>query len=158
MLKDLSESEECITVNHPHLKDFSNWKEQFQGFFGDDFWNNFDGIFQNQLTQYNLYQGDNELLCVMNIPGINNLDDINVFVNQNILEVEGKINLQYKGFKLVQEGIFQGPFKREVELPYVVRDDRVDANYQHGLLIIHLHKQIPTEQRKSKVSIKTIKE
>jgi HSP20 family protein len=145
-------------MNHPYLKDFSNWKDQFQGFFGDQFWNNFDGILQNQLTQYNLYQGDNELLCVVNVPGVNKLDDINVFVNQNMLEVEGKINLHYKGFKLVQEGIFQGNFKREVELPYIVRDDRVDANYQHGLLIIHLHKQIPTEPKKNKVPIKKIEE
>ncbi|WP_456276935.1 Hsp20/alpha crystallin family protein [Bacillus sp. AK128] len=142
--------------NHPYLKDFSNWKDQFQGFFGDDFWKNFDGIFQNQLTNYNLYQADNELLCVLNVPGIDKLDDINVYVNQNILEVEGLINLNYKGFKLVQEGIFQGKFKREIDLPYHVRDDRVEANYQQGLLIIHLHKQIPSDAKKNKVAIKKI--
>ncbi|MBM7662780.1 HSP20 family molecular chaperone IbpA [Bacillus mesophilus] len=144
--------------NHPYLKDFANWKDQFQGFFGDDFWKNFDGMFQNQLTQYNLYQGENELLCVVNIPGINKLDDIDLFVNQHVLEIEGKINLNYKGFKLIQEGIFQGNFKRNIELPYIVRDDRIEASYQQGLLIIHLHKQFPADGKKNKVAIKSVDE
>ncbi|MFZ3591202.1 Hsp20/alpha crystallin family protein [Bacillus sp. DJP31] len=143
-------------MNNPYLKDFSNLKDQFQGFFGESFWNNFDGILQNQLTQYNLYQGENELLCIINIPGINNMDDIHVIVNQNILEVEGKVNLNYKGFKLLQEGIMQGNFKRDIELPYSVRDDRVDAHYQHGLLILHLHRQFPDETKKNKVPIKKL--
>ncbi|WP_246942876.1 Hsp20/alpha crystallin family protein [Bacillus pinisoli] len=144
--------------DHPYLKDFANWKDQFHGFFGDDFWKNFDGIFQNHLTQYNLYQGDNELLCVINIPGIDQLDDIDLFVNQNTLEVEGKINLNFKGFKLVQEGIFQGKFKREIELPYQVREDRMEASYKHGLLMIHLHKLIPADGKKNKVKIKKIED
>jgi HSP20 family molecular chaperone IbpA len=141
-------------LNHPYLKDFTNMKDQFKGFFGDEFWGNFDSLFQNQLTQYNLYQGENELLCIVNVPGINNMDDVSVYVNQNILEVEGKINLTYKGFKILHEGIFQGSFKREIELPYSVKSDRVNAHYQHGLLIIHLHRQIPDELKKNKVTIK----
>ncbi len=69
-------------MNNPYLKDFSALKDQFQGFFGEGFWKNFDGILQNQITQYNLYQGENELLCIINIPGINNMEDVHVFVNQ----------------------------------------------------------------------------
>ncbi len=141
-------------MNNPYLKDFSNLKQQFQGFFGENFWNNFDGILQNQLTQYNLYKAENELLCIINIPGIDNMEDIHVFVNQNTLEVEGKVSLNYKGFEILQEGIFQGNFKREISLPYIVKKDRVEASYQHGLLIIQLHRQIPDETQKNKVSIK----
>ncbi|MFD1737930.1 Hsp20/alpha crystallin family protein [Bacillus salitolerans] len=141
-------------MNHPFFKDFSNMKGQFQSFFGENFWKNFEGILQNQVTQYNIYQGNNELLVVFNIPGLNKLEDVHVFVNQNILEVDGNINLQFKDFKMIEEGIFQGRFKKEIELPYSVKSDRVDAFYQHGLLIIHLHRQIPDETKKNKVSIR----
>lgn len=141
-------------MNNPYLKDFSKMKDQFKGFFGDEFWGNFDHLFQNQQTQHNLYQSENELLCVVNIPGISDINSLNVFVHQNIIEIEGKINLNYKGFKLLHEGIIHGPFQREIELPFNVRSDKVYAHYQHGLLIIHLHRQIPSHTSKSKVSVK----
>ncbi|MBM6616231.1 Hsp20/alpha crystallin family protein [Bacillus suaedaesalsae] len=141
-------------MNNPYLKDFSKMKDQFKGFFGDEFWGNFDHLLQNQYTQHNLYQSENELLCVINIPGITNIESLDVFVHQNKIEVEGKINLTYKGFKLLHEGIKNGPFKREIDLPFNVRSDKVFAHYEHGLLIIHLHRQIPDDHKKSKVSVK----
>ncbi|WP_078550838.1 Hsp20/alpha crystallin family protein [Litchfieldia alkalitelluris] len=137
------------------FKQMHDWRKQWDGFFGDDFWKGFDPMMNNVSSQVNLYKSDNELLAVLSIPGLENVDDIDLFVQYQTLEVRGKVNLRFKGFELVEEGIFQGEFERIVQLPFPVREDKIDASYHNGLLIINLHKRIPDDNRR-KIAIKKI--
>lgn len=130
------------------FKRMTDWRKQWDHFFGDEFWNGFAPFFDNAHSQLNLYQGENELLVVLSLPGLAKVEDVDIFVNHQTLEVKGKINLNFKGFDLIQEGIFQGKFEREIPLPYTVKEDRIKATYKRGLLLIHLHKLIPDDSRK----------
>ncbi|WP_453992018.1 Hsp20/alpha crystallin family protein [Bacillus nitroreducens] len=130
------------------FKNMEQWRKQWDHFFGDEFWNGFAPFFDNAHSQLNLYQGENELLVVLSLPGLVKVEDVDIYVNHQTLEVRGKINLNFKGFEIIQEGIFQGKFEREIQLPYTVKEDRIHASYKRGLLLIHLHKQIPDDNRK----------
>lgn len=130
------------------FKNMNEWRKQWNHFFGEDFWKGFEPFFDNAHSQLNLYQAENEVLVVLSLPGLARVEDVDIYVRHQTLEVRGKIQLQFEDFEVVQEGIFQGNFEREIQLPYTVREDRIEATYKRGLLIIHLHKQIPDHPKK----------
>ncbi|MDR4888196.1 Hsp20/alpha crystallin family protein [Fredinandcohnia sp. QZ13] len=130
------------------FKNMNEWRKQWDHFFGDEFWSGFAPFFDNAHSQLNIYQGENELLVVLSLPGLAKVEDVDIYVKHQTLEVKGKINLNFNGFDILQEGIFQGNFEREIQLPYTVKEDRIKATYKRGLLFVHLHKQIPDDSRK----------
>lgn len=134
---------------------FQDWRKQFGHFFGEEFWNGFEPLLQNNQTQMNLYKGENEILVVLAIPGLENVEEVDVYAHYQTLEIRGEVNLNFRGFELQEEGIFQGRFERVVQLPYPVREDKVEASYHHGLLMIHLHRLI-SESNKRKIAVKRI--
>ncbi|HZG59708.1 MAG TPA: Hsp20/alpha crystallin family protein [Anoxybacillus sp.] len=136
---------------------FKDWKKQWEYFFNQDFWNNFEPFLQTNKQSssgVNIYKKEeNELLVVMNIPGLEDVEQVEVYVDYKTLEIKAEINLQFKGFELVEEGIFQGTFEKTVPLPFAVKEDRIEASYAGGLLMIHLHRLIPDDTKK-KIKIK----
>lgn len=135
------------------FKNITEWKNQWNQFFGEEFWSNFEPHFDTSKSQLNMYQAENELIVVLSLPGLARVEDITIYVQYQTLSVKGKINLNFKGYELIQEGIVQGEVVREIQLPFAVREDRIDASYKRGLVIIHLHKLIPDETRK-KIAVK----
>ena len=130
---------------------FSDWRKNFDQFFGDEFWNGFEPMLQNMQTQTNLYKNENEILCLLALPGLVNPDEVELYIRPQHIEVKGRIHLPVppdSNFELSEEGIFQGDFERIVELPFTVRDDKVDATYENGLLFIHLHRNIPNNTKR----------
>ncbi|MDF0728786.1 Hsp20/alpha crystallin family protein [Cytobacillus sp. S13-E01] len=144
-------------MNMNQFKKMGDWRKQWDQFFGDEFFGEFEPMFKANQTQLNLYKSDNEVLVVISVPGLEHVDQVDVFAHYQTLEVKGTVNLKFRGFTLVEEGIFQGTFERVVELPFPIREDRVDASYHNGLLIIHLHRLIPDDSRK-KISVKKIED
>lgn len=133
-----------------------NWKKSLPNFLGEDFFSDFQNlIFDNNGPKLNIYENGNELLCIFALPGLK-LEEVDIYAYEKTLEVRGTLHVDYNGFRLIQEEITQGPFKRTVELPYPVRDDRVDASYQRGVLIIHLHRLIRSTPVKKKVNIQNL--
>ncbi|MGO4889709.1 Hsp20/alpha crystallin family protein [Anaerobacillus sp. MEB173] len=133
-----------------------NWKKLLPGFLGDDFFSSFENLgFETNAFKVNVYESGNEVLCVFAIPGLK-IEDVDIYVYQRTIEVRGNVHLDYNGFRLIQEEIPQGSVKRTLELPYPVREDKVDASYQRGMLMIHLHRLIRPNQVKKKVSVKNL--
>lgn len=144
------------------MKQLNNWQDMMNNidsFFGDGFLNGFEQVFRNKdFPAMNIYQSDNELLCLFAIPGLDNMDDVDVFLDYNTMDIKGNINLRYRGFRLTDNELFEGSFQRTVDLPFPVKEDKINATYQNGLLIVHLHRLIPDDRPKQKVSIKKIEE
>ncbi|RSK29216.1 Hsp20/alpha crystallin family protein [Bacillus sp. HMF5848] len=136
-----------------NLRNVETWKDQWGDMLGEDFWGNFEPLFQESHTQYNLYKKENELLVVVSIPGLTKLEDLDVYIDYKTIELTGHINLKFKGFEIVDENIYQGKFQKSLNLPFPVRDDKVDADYHNGLLYIHLHRLIKDDIRK-KIHVK----
>ena len=139
-----------------HLPD--QWKKMLPKFLGDDFFSQFDNLqFENSGVKVNIYESSNELLCVFAVPGLK-LEEVDIYAYERTLEIRGNIHIDYKGFRIIQEEITQGPFKRTIELPFPVRDDKIDAAYQRGTLVIHLHRLIRPDQMKHKIKVKNLDE
>jgi HSP20 family protein len=134
---------------------FPDWTKQWEQFFQGDFWGNFQSFLPTTKKQsgMNIYKKDNELLIVVSLPGLEKMEDVELYVYYKTLEIKANINLQFKGFELIEEGIFQGEWETTIPLPFAVKEDRIEATYHNGLLFIHLHRLIP-DGTKKKIEIK----
>ncbi|SDH49828.1 Hsp20/alpha crystallin family protein [Alteribacillus bidgolensis] len=119
---------------------FVEWEKAFKKFFQDEFWNDFNHFFaENALQpQVNLYESKDQILCIILWPLLKTMEDVDIKVYNRALEVSGRIKFEYKGFRLIQQEIFQGDVKRKIELPYPVRQDNMESSYDRGLLKIRL--------------------
>jgi|GEM_PF-618528 len=138
---------------------FKDWKKQWDYFFNQDFWQSFEPFLQTGQRQespgVNIYSRENELLVVVSIPGLQDIEQVEVYAEYNVLEVRAEISLPFGDYELIEEGIFQGTMEKTISLPFAIKEDRIDATYRHGLLLIHLHRLIPNEIKR-KVQIKKL--
>lgn len=128
-----------------------DWAKQWEAFFSNPFWSS-SNAFSSYSSGINMYRRDNELLVVAAIPGLAHVHDAEVYIHYNTLEIKANVQLQFEGFELIEEGITQEPFEREIQLPFPV-GEKVEAVYENGLLFVHLHRLIP-DHIKRKVDIK----
>jgi HSP20 family protein len=136
----------------------NQWKQMMDQFMGDDFWKKFnvEQMFDNKQHKHqpavNVYEAGNEVLCVINVPGLRNVKNIELYVEHQQLIVRGYNTLKFSRFRPVQEEIFQGSFDRSIDLPFPVREKPIDAAYKRGLLIVHLHRLV-NEKPQKRISI-----
>ncbi|GAE34314.1 Hsp20/alpha crystallin family protein [Halalkalibacter akibai] len=138
----------------------NNWKKSLPNFLGEDFFASFEnmdieGSSTNTSINMNMYESGHELLCIFTLPGLK-LEDVDIYVYEKTLEVSGTMHIDYNGFRLLHQEIYQGPVKRTVELPFAVRDDKVEAFFKGGNLFIHLFRLIRPEQSKNKVVVQNL--
>lgn len=144
-------------------REMMEWMKPFQKTFDQDFFRSFHHLFdqnnqQNDVLKVNLYEGHNEMLCVVFLPGIEDVENISLKVNLNTIEISGRFDFYFENFTQTQKEFNNGEFKREIQLPYIVREDKVDATYRNGLLIIHLYKQLSKKQNENRIMIKHIED
>lgn len=96
------------------FKNMGDWKRNVDNFFGDNFWNEFEGVVKPPIPQVNIYQNENELLCLVNIPGLKDFKKTDVYVDYAILELKGIIEIDHPGGQVVKEEILQGDRKSVV--------------------------------------------
>lgn len=103
-----------------------------------------------------VHETDTAYTAVLSLPGLNP-DQINVRLNNGTLTVSGELPqaaLPENGRALIQERAF-GHFSRSISLPQSIDADKVEANYENGVLTLTLPK-VPEAQPKI-INIKTNK-
>ncbi|WP_059104085.1 Hsp20/alpha crystallin family protein [Shouchella shacheensis] len=141
----------------------NGWKKSLPSFLGEDFFSSFENMdFESSpgsttsstssSSSVNIYESGHELLCIFALPGLK-LEDVDIYVYEKTLEVRGTMHIDYNGFHLLHQELYQGPVMRTLELPYAVRDDKVEALFKRGLLFIHLHRLIRPNQSKNKIIV-----
>ena len=98
-------------------------------------------------------ENDNEFVVKASIPGVNP-DDLEITYNDHTLSIKGEIkqpeveeNVRYH----VRERWF-GAFSRSLTLPVPINADAIQAEYEGGVLILHLPKTEEVKPRR--ISIK----
>ncbi|MDQ0351845.1 HSP20 family protein [Alkalibacillus filiformis] len=134
--------------NHMH-----DWKDQMERFFGDSFWDEFESTLKPNFPPVNILRKDYEILCVFNIPGIDHLKRIDCQVKDYSLLIKGQININVKGYEMIQEELIQGSFERVIELPCKVRKDKISARYEHGLVWVKLYKDVHQDEHGRSINI-----
>ncbi|MEC5425630.1 Hsp20/alpha crystallin family protein [Virgibacillus sp. C22-A2] len=135
------------------FKQMSDWKKNMDHFFGDKFWTEFEGTIKPTIPPINMYKSDNELTCIVNMPGLDDMHKIDIYVDYATLELKGSIDMENAGGTVVQEEILQGVFDRTISLPFPVRSDKIKATYKSGLMYIQLHRLISDTSRKHRVNV-----
>lgn len=136
-----------------HMDD---WKKNMDQFFGNNFWGQFDGLIKNSIPQLNLYQTDHEIFVLINVPGMDSLDNIDVYVDYATLELKGTIDLGLGQNTATTQEITEGVFERKVHLPFPVRADKIKATYKNGIVYVKLHRLVSETSRKNRVNVKLL--
>jgi len=103
-----------------------------------------------------VYETEKEVIAEINLPGIDP-EKVNVSVENQILRVNGtseeKKEEKKKGYW--RKEIRRGAFERVVSLPCAVDENKVEANYEKGILKIVMLKLEKKASQGKKIKIKT---
>ncbi|MGL4521072.1 MAG: Hsp20/alpha crystallin family protein [Bacilli bacterium] len=104
--------------------------------FNENFWGQFTQYFQKGLTSINSYRSQDSMLYVFSLPGIEDMTSVRIQLNGLTLRISGTIALSFPDYTLCEEGIFQGSFQRDIELPFATNEEHITAKYRNGLLMV----------------------
>ncbi|MEK4630043.1 Hsp20/alpha crystallin family protein [Solibacillus sp. FSL R7-0682] len=104
--------------------------------FFDNMLGNFDG------GNINVYETATEVIATCDIPGLKKEDDIQIYVEQNMLSIRGTINTatEIKEENRVRQEQYASSFQRSISLPSPVSRDEVKATYSNGVLKVRMQK------------------
>jgi HSP20 family protein len=124
----------------------------------------FDGAFvQGRNTQTDLatwapavdiYEGQNELVAKVDLPGIEE-KDIDIRLENNTLTIRGERKFE----KSVNEDNYlrveraYGSFTRTFSLPNTVNAEGINAAYNNGVLTVHLPKREESKPKQVKINV-----
>lgn len=125
--------------------------------------NNLDQVFQNafqsmdEQSQRNgsayalaldVSESEDEFLVKAAVPGIQP-DDLEITLNNHVLTINGefKDETQSENVRYHLRERHYGTFSRSITLPSAVNEDEINAQFEHGMLMIHIPK---AEQAKPK--------
>ncbi len=111
-----------------------------------------DRMFENTLASTNwqpaawdvaldVAETDDEFLVKASLPGINP-EDLEITYNANVLSIKGEVR-EEKETEQTQYHLRErryGSFCRSISLPSTVKADAIEANYEAGVLTLHLPK------------------
>ena len=99
-------------------------------------------------------ESENEYLVMASLPGID-LNDVEITYNNNILTIKGEVreeqDLEEARYHLRERSY--GSFARSIILPAGVESDKIEANYEAGVLTLRLPKA--EEVKPKKIAIKS---
>lgn len=134
--------------------DWWNMQDKAHGILGEDFWNQINRVIPKRGPCVDVYKTKNEVVVIVEIPGIKPTDKINMRLRGFKLLIDGKIPNTYPVSEedMIQSERFLGEFKREIELPHdILTDGKINAQFRNGLIEIRVPKQ--PLQKEKRISI-----
>ena len=124
-----------------YFDDFSSLKSPFHT---DDF-----------SPRIDISEKENHVIVTAEIPGVNK-EDLKLTLQDNILTIEGekKNEIVEKEKKYYREERRFGSFKRAFTLPFEVESEKVNADFNNGVLSIKLTKVLPQVPEEKIIKIK----
>ena len=113
-----------------------------------------EAIGTNFVPPVDVYEDQNGITLKLEVPGIDE-NDLDVRVENNVLTVHGERKFE----KEEKEDNFQrierryGSFTRSFTLPSTVDTDSVHADYDKGVLKVHLNKRAEAKPKQIKVNV-----
>ena len=102
----------------------------------------------NAYPPINMYEKDNKLFVEVKLSGYNP-DNIDLAIKEGNLILRGRVSSQKtdKEKKYFVKEIVERSFERVIPLPYDVLEDKAEAEYKNGVLLISLPKKSKEEKR-----------
>jgi HSP20 family protein len=120
-----------------------DWSKIFGAQFGGDGSAAATGPSASSLPRIDIYQTRQEVVAVVEVPGLESANDVKINVTADSLTVSGSLEGRFSTFEkdrfLLNER-FRGSFERTVSLPVRVRPQQARAIYRNGLLEVRMIK------------------
>jgi HSP20 family protein len=134
------------------MQGIRNQMNQWLGSFGEpvDWW---DG--KTFSPTCDVEETDNEIVVKMDVPGINEKEISLTLSGDNlIIQGERKSETEDKKKHFHRMERFYGTFERMIPLPLTVERDKINAEYQKGVLEVHLPKIPEVKPKEIPIKIK----
>lgn len=100
----------------------------------------------------NVWQDEQALYVEAELPGFE-MDDLDVTILENRLSISGKREMQWpEQVNVLRQERRVGEFNRAFNLPVEIDAEKVQANFEHGVLTITLPKAVAAQPRKIEVT------
>ncbi len=128
----------------------------------DDFFNGFEGSslagmkgWQGNTPIIDIAETEKEMVITAEMPGLDE-KDFEVTISGDLLTIKGekKVEHEEKNGNGYHRERRYGSFSRSLRLPFEVKDERIDATYQKGVLTIHLPKPADAQKAVRQIEIK----
>lgn len=86
----------------------NEWKKYADQVLGKDFFEDFKEFgLANQGPLVNIYENKEEIYCLINLPGVKNIEDVNLYVHYRTLKVTGNIDFSIKNLRVLPRKLYQ---------------------------------------------------
>lgn len=99
-----------------------------------------------------LIELDEKFIISAEIPGMDK-KDIKINFNEGTLELSGERKRFTDDKRYFRSECYYGPFRRSLKIPGEIQQDKITANYQNGILLVHLPKKQNSTSNKIKIDI-----
>jgi HSP20 family protein len=108
-------------------------------------------LFGNQSTSASLYETNDSFTLQVPMPGVKP-DDVEITIQQNSINLKWAVKTQIPENATVHwSGWQEGQFQQSFSLPTAINNERVEAQYNDGILTLHLPKAEHAKARTIKV-------
>ena len=134
-------------------RDMEDWERQFEDLLGRPLWK--PNGERAWMPAVDVFEKDDKFIIKAELPGMKE-DDIDVSVVGNTLAIKGEKQTESE---VKEEEYYRcertyGSFYRSVPLPSSVDANKIEANYENGILEVSLPKAAEAKPKKVKVSAK----
>ncbi len=102
-----------------------------------------------------IYEEKNNVIVETPLAGIEP-EDVRVSVEKGVLTISGesKKEREVEEKNYYRKEVRSGSFFRQVPLPVAVKEDKIDASFEDGVLKVQCPKTIPSKAKKVSVTVK----
>ncbi len=111
--------------------------------------------FSPRWPQMDVKETDDDILITAELPGVDK-EDIEISIDQNRITIRGekKTETEKKGHNYYHMERHYGAFHRSIPLPWEVKSDKVDAEFNSGVLTVSLPKSAAARERMRKIPVR----
>ncbi len=110
--------------------------------------------YESMLPLLDVYEEGHELVVKADLPGLKK-EEIDINLTDNVLTISGERKVEEKVEKEKYHRYERryGSFFREIDLPYEIDTEKVNAHFENGVLEIRLMKSHEAESKTRKIQI-----
>jgi HSP20 family molecular chaperone IbpA len=135
---------------------FAKWSRLARQFLGEDFWADMSETLPTDQTNrppVDVYHGKDDVLVLIEIPGIQDLSQIGLRVEGRFLHLRGEIPPRATHYRAVLRERNTGSFERKVDLGVAVQRQYHRARYRRGVIELLLKKERGTRAESPSIRV-----